>query len=131
MVPLPLEGRCITFQRASTAWKKTCCHVQVTHWNSSAMYNAQVVIYHGPKRGLELDSTKLSEADVVLTTYSIIESEYRRQEMTTGKVCCAFCNKRLYPHKLRLHLRCVIKGRHDCYSYPVMMTGCACQPIHL
>eukprot|EP00884_Botryococcus_braunii_P002146 jgi/Botrbrau1/11932/Bobra.341_1s0001.2 len=64
-----------------------------------------VVVYHGPKRGLELDAAKLSEADVVLTTYSIIENEYRRQEISTGKVCCAFCNKRLYPHKLRLHLR--------------------------
>ncbi len=65
----------------------------------------QVMVYHGPKRGATLDAAKLAEADVVLTTYSIIESEYRRQEMATGKVACAFCNKKFYPYRLKVHLR--------------------------
>jgi len=37
----------------------------------------KVVTYHGPKRG-SLDPTALAAADIVLTTYATIESDYRR-----------------------------------------------------
>jgi hypothetical protein len=36
----------------------------------------QVVVYHGSKR--TLDTHELEQADVVLTTYSVIENEYRK-----------------------------------------------------
>ncbi len=36
----------------------------------------QVVVYHGAKRAA--DPEELASADVVLTTYSTIENEYRR-----------------------------------------------------
>lgn len=46
----------------------------------------QVVVYHGAKRG---GTTKemLQSADVVLTTYSTIEADYRRT-MMPAKVAC-------------------------------------------
>ena len=43
----------------------------------------QVVIYHGGKR--TTDPAELAAADVVLTTYSIVESEFRRNCLP-GKV---------------------------------------------
>lgn len=36
----------------------------------------QVVVYHGAKRAADLE--QLTNADVVLTTYSVLENEYRK-----------------------------------------------------
>lgn len=63
----------------------------------------QVVVYHGAKRATT--SAELASADVVLTTYSIIESEHRRH-MMPGKVACRYCNHKFYADRLRLHLKC-------------------------
>ncbi len=63
---------------------------------------AQVIIYHGQKRTCDLE--ELGSADVVLTTYSIVESEYRRHCLP-GKVPCRYCRTRMYPDRLRLHLK--------------------------
>ena len=46
----------------------------------------------------------MAEADVVLTTYSIIESEHRRH-MMPGKVACRYCKQKFYADRLRLHLK--------------------------
>ena len=59
--------------------------------------------YHGPKR--TADPAVLASADVVLTTYSIAENEFRRF-MQPGKVPCGYCNKKFYPERLKVHLRC-------------------------
>ena len=62
-----------------------------------------MVRYHGPKR--TADPAVLASADVVLTTYSIAENEFRRF-MQPGKVPCGYCNKKFYPERLKVHLRC-------------------------
>ena len=36
----------------------------------------QVIVYHGPKRNLK--AADLRAADVVITTYSVLESDYRK-----------------------------------------------------
>jgi len=64
---------------------------------------AQVVIYHGPKR--TADPAALAGADVVLTTYSVLENEFRRF-MQPGKVPCGYCGKKFEPARLKVHLRC-------------------------
>ncbi|GLI66752.1 hypothetical protein VaNZ11_010704 [Volvox africanus] len=67
----------------------------------------RVVVYHGGKRGQVVggaDGAALREADVVLTTYSVIENEYRRF-MLPNKIQCKYCNKRFYPERLKVHLR--------------------------
>jgi DNA repair protein RAD16 len=70
------------------------------------VYNCpQVVIYHGGKR--TSDPAELAAADVVLTTYSIVESEFRKNCLP-GKVACRYCNTKMYPDRLRLHLKCVM-----------------------
>lgn len=61
-----------------------------------------MVVYHGAKRASNM--AELAEADVVLTTYSIIESEHRRH-MMPGKVACRYCKHKFYADRLRLHLK--------------------------
>lgn len=62
----------------------------------------QVVIYHGNKR--EASVEELSQADVVLTTYSIVENEFRKNCLP-DKVPCSYCNKKFFPDRLKVHLR--------------------------
>ena len=63
---------------------------------------SQVVVYHGTKRAAEIEA--MQKADVVLTTYSILESEWRK-ETQPCKVTCAYCQKKYYPERLKVHLR--------------------------
>ena len=63
-----------------------------------------MVVYHGSKRASEV--ARLSNADVVLTTYSTLENEYRKHAQPC-KVTCAYCSKPFYPERLRVHLKCV------------------------
>ncbi|KAL4095121.1 hypothetical protein PRIC1_008499 [Phytophthora ramorum] len=59
-----------------------------------------VYIHHGPKR---LDSVeKIASYDIVLTTYSIIESEIRKT-LGWSKVACKYCGKKYLPDKLVSH----------------------------
>ena len=62
----------------------------------------QVVVYHGNKR--ETSVEELKQADVVLTTYSIVENEFRKNCLP-DKVPCAHCNKKFFPDRLKVHLR--------------------------
>ncbi|KAK9813234.1 hypothetical protein WJX72_011166 [[Myrmecia] bisecta] len=84
-----------------------CPLVAVLQWRQeiarfTAPNTLKVVVYHGNKRAVE--AGQLEQADVVLTTYSIIESEYRR-ETQPCKVPCSYCNKKFYPERLKVHLR--------------------------
>lgn len=84
-----------------------CPVVAIIQWRGEiARYTApgslKVVVYHGNKRAT--DVKELEEADVVLTTYSTIESEYRRT-MLPSKVTCDYCGQRFYPERLKVHLR--------------------------
>ncbi len=62
----------------------------------------QVVVFHGNKR--TADPAELADADVVLTTYSIIEGEHRRY-VEPDKIPCKYCSKRFQPERLEVHLR--------------------------
>ena len=84
-----------------------CPLVAVTQWkNEIARFTAEgsmkVLVYHGPRRGLDL--MELSEYDVVLTTYSIVELEHRKNVMP-AKEECKWCKRHYYPDKLAVHLR--------------------------
>ena len=59
-----------------------------------------VFVYHGDNRGQDMRS--VSEADIVLTTYKIMEIEYRKAHAGT-KVECSICGRKFYPEKLRIH----------------------------
>ena len=59
-----------------------------------------VLIYHGD--GRETERKQLTKADIVLTTYKIMEIEYRKATAGT-KIECSICKKKFYPEKLRIH----------------------------
>lgn len=61
-----------------------------------------VHVYHGTNRSIESSLKTLMEADVVLTSYKIIELEYRKATAGT-KIECSICGKKYYPEKLRIH----------------------------
>jgi hypothetical protein len=63
----------------------------------------QVVVFHGSKR--TADAAELAGADVVLTTYSIIEGEHRRY-VEPDKIPCRYCSRKFQPERLEVHLRC-------------------------
>mmetsp|Transcript_12990 Transcript_12990/g.39320 ORF Transcript_12990/g.39320 Transcript_12990/m.39320 type:complete len:1245 (-) Transcript_12990:283-4017(-) len=96
---------------ARSGWARAtlvvCPLVAVIQWQSeiarfTAPGTVKVVVYHGQKR--TSDPEELGAADVVLTTYAIVESEYRRHCLP-GKVPCRYCRTRMYPDRLRLHLK--------------------------
>eukprot|EP00879_Flechtneria_rotunda_P011005 GHRR01011500.1.p1 GENE.GHRR01011500.1~~GHRR01011500.1.p1 ORF type:complete len:740 (+),score=369.93 GHRR01011500.1:184-2220(+) len=85
-----------------------CPVVAVIQWRQEiARYTApgciKVLLYHGAKRG-SIAAEELAAADVVLTTYSTIENDFRRALMP-AKVACSYCNKKFLPSKLAVHLR--------------------------
>lgn len=58
--------------------------------------------YHGNMRSSDDILQTLCDVDVVLTSYKIVEIEYRRA--TAGsKIECSICGKKFYPEKLRVH----------------------------
>eukprot|EP01041_Mallomonas_annulata_P005925 gene5925-11955_t len=59
-----------------------------------------VVVYHGDKRSDDLNA--LYSADIVLTSYKILESEHRKATAGT-KILCRICGRKFYPEKLRVH----------------------------
>lgn len=84
-----------------------CPLVAVTQWRleieaHTAPGTLRVAVYHGGKR--TSDPGVLESADVVLTTYSTLENEYRRT-MAPPKVPCSYCGKRFHADRLKLHLR--------------------------
>lgn len=64
------------------------------------MGSLKVLVYHGSDR--EVTLLELCEADIVITSYKILEIEYRKATAGT-KVECRVCGKKFYPEKLRIH----------------------------
>ncbi|CAM8880041.1 unnamed protein product [Rhodiola kirilowii] len=66
-----------------------CPPVALTHWESeiirfTAKGSTKVLIYHGASRGKTV--RQLTECDFVLTTYAIVETEYRRNSISKTHV---------------------------------------------
>lgn len=62
----------------------------------------KVLVYHGPNRAKTL--SEFSEYDFIITTYSVVEAEYRKNVMPP-KDRCQWCGKMFLPRKLKIHLR--------------------------
>ena len=60
----------------------------------------RILIYHGPLRFNLLD--ELSKADIVITTYSTIEVDYRVC-VDRQKAQCVYCGRKFFPDKLWVH----------------------------
>ncbi|BDA51349.1 probable ATP-dependent helicase rhp16 [Coccomyxa sp. Obi] len=84
-----------------------CPLVAVLQWRQEIERFTQpntlkVVVFHGSKR--TADAAELAGADVVLTTYSIIEGEHRRY-VEPDKIPCKYCSRKFQPERLDVHLR--------------------------
>lgn len=84
-----------------------CPLVAVVQWVSeidrfTTKGSNKVLVYHGSNRGRNID--QFSEYDFVITTYSIVEAEYRRNVMPP-KQKCQWCGRSLYEHKMSVHLK--------------------------
>lgn len=80
-------------------------------------------MYHGSKRAAEIE--RLSKADVVLTTYSTLENEWRKHA-TPCKVTCSYCRKQFYPERLRVHLKCAPFFGVFCLDFYDQPDECIC-----
>ena len=60
-----------------------------------------VHVYHGSQK---ISAEKLTQFDVVLTTYQTLENEYRKQA-NKAKVACKYCKRMFLPGKLSFHLK--------------------------
>ncbi|CAA7392298.1 unnamed protein product [Spirodela intermedia] len=64
--------------------------------------SVRVLVYHGAKRlGMNYN---FNDYDFVLTTYSTIEGDFRRNVMPP-KEKCQWCGRLLYPSKMKVHLK--------------------------
>ncbi|KDO54693.1 hypothetical protein CISIN_1g0027442mg, partial [Citrus sinensis] len=84
-----------------------CPVAAVTQWVSeinrfTSVGSTKVLIYHGSNR--ERSAKQFSEFDFVITTYSIIEADYRKHVMPP-KQKCQYCGKSFYQKKLVVHLK--------------------------
>ena len=52
-----------------------------------------VAVYHGPDRGKALPRELLTKYDVVLTTYQVLEADFRKM-VSPNKVKCPNCGAR-------------------------------------
>lgn len=82
-----------------------CPLVAVMQWKSEIERfvdkgHLSIYIHHGNKR--EDLASRIALYDIVLTTYSIIESEIRKT-LGWAKVPCKYCKKKYLPDKLILH----------------------------
>ncbi|KAF6168250.1 hypothetical protein GIB67_011635 [Kingdonia uniflora] len=84
-----------------------CPVVAVLQWvNEIAKFtqegSTRVLVYHGTSR--TKDQARFFDYDFVITTYSIVESEYRTYEMPP-KDKCLWCGKRFLSKRLKVHLQ--------------------------
>lgn len=84
-----------------------CPLVAVTQWvreidRFTLEGSTKVLVYHGAHRAKNL--YQLSDYDFVITTYSIVEAEFRKYVLPP-KEKCQYCGKLFYDNKLKIHLR--------------------------
>jgi hypothetical protein len=86
-----------------------CPMIALTQWKTEIEKFTQpdalkVAIYHGPNRCRELPPEKMRLYDVVLTTYQVVEQDFRKM-VSPNKVCCPNCGGKFKIDKLRVHLK--------------------------
>ncbi|KAK6919345.1 Zinc finger, C3HC4 RING-type [Dillenia turbinata] len=64
--------------------------------------STKVLVYHGSNRGRSVH--QFADYDFVITTYSIVESEYRKNVLPP-KEKCMWCGKAFHQRKLPIHLK--------------------------
>jgi SNF2 family DNA or RNA helicase len=105
--PAVVEGGCEVGNACGTTLV-VCPVIAVVQWiqeidRGIANGSVKMVVFHGPKRHTITRET-LESADLVITTYSVVEQEYRKHCMPK-KVKCPYCDRGFYPKKLKFHVK--------------------------
>ncbi|KAL6143899.1 hypothetical protein ACLB2K_054594 [Fragaria x ananassa] len=84
-----------------------CPVVAVSQWVSeierfTSKGSTKILVYHGANR--EKSSKQFLDYDFVITTYSIVEADYRKHVMPP-KEKCPYCGKLFYETKMTVHLK--------------------------
>ncbi|CAN0914462.1 ATP-dependent helicase rhp16 [Linum grandiflorum] len=84
-----------------------CPVVAVTQWVSeierfTTEGSVKVLVFHGANRGK--NSKKFADYDFVITTYSIVEAEFRKYIMPP-KNKCIYCQKAIQQNSMWIHLK--------------------------
>ncbi len=74
-----------------------CPVIALTQWKTEIEKFCQpntlsVVTYHGPDRSNQTPKSLLAKCDVVLTTYQVLEADFRKM-ISPNKVKCPNCGK--------------------------------------
>lgn len=85
-----------------------CPVVALTQWKHEFQRHVtpgslKVGYYYGPDRN-QISVEELMSYDVILTTYSVVEAEWRKTIAPTRSTC-PYCSRVFQPHKLTAHLR--------------------------
>merc|ERR1719223_2099878 len=62
------------------------------------------MIYHGPDRSVKTPREMLRKHDIVLTTYQVLEADFRKM-VSPNRVKCPNCGGKFRIEKLRVHLK--------------------------
>jgi hypothetical protein len=92
---------------ASKATLVICPVVAIEQWRKEIEKHTKpgtlrVLVHHGPKRSA--DKQDFEGVDVVITSYSVVEAEFRKM-ISPSKVRCKYCGRVFLPEKLRFHLK--------------------------
>ena len=96
--------------QAARAGTLVCCPViAITQWKAELEKFTEpgtltIAIYHGPNRAKEFPLQKLIKYDIVLTTYQVLEQDFRKM-VSPNKVTCPNCGGKYKADKLRVHLK--------------------------
>ena len=86
-----------------------CPLIALSQWKSeienfTAPNTLSVGIYHGPNRTRAMPAELIRTYDVVLTTYQVLEQDFRKM-VSPNKVTCPNCNGKFKVDKLSVHLK--------------------------
>jgi DNA repair protein RAD16 len=86
-----------------------CPVIALSQWKSEIEKftepgSLSVGVYHGPDREKQMPRELLAKYDVVLTTYQVLEQDFRKM-VSPNKVACPNCGAKFKIDKLRVHLK--------------------------
>ena len=86
-----------------------CPVIAISQWKAEIEKFTQdgsltIGTYHGPNRATDMPQEVLCKYDVVLTTYQVLEADFRKM-MSPNKVKCPNCGGKFKVDKLRVHLK--------------------------
>jgi SNF2 family DNA or RNA helicase len=94
---------------ARTGTLVVCPLVALSQWKGeiekfSEKGSLKVGIYHGPNRESDMPPDLMKQFDIVLTTYQVLEQDFRKM-VSPNKVTCPNCGGKFKIDKLRVHLK--------------------------